>query len=146
MIHLSSFPPTGPHTLTAARFIPDVIIGDLDSVRAEVRAFYESRATEVIDLGYDQDTTDLSKVRVFAHPPNFCPPVLNSARSPARTHAYRLLSHEPDSTNKQSLSLIQRQIVHRADASPASTSDTESKWTFDSQPTIVRPALTSPNL
>lgn len=45
------------------RYLPNVIIGDLDSVRPEVRAFYTSRGVEVVDLGEDQMSTDLAKAR-----------------------------------------------------------------------------------
>ncbi|KAK9831312.1 hypothetical protein WJX81_001115 [Elliptochloris bilobata] len=42
-------------------FVPDVIKGDLDSLRPEVREFYERRGARVVDLAADQDTTDLQK-------------------------------------------------------------------------------------
>ncbi|CAN1353284.1 Thiamine pyrophosphokinase 1 [Linum perenne] len=43
------------------RFKPDVIKGDMDSVRAEVLNFYSDLGTKVVDESHDQDTTDLHK-------------------------------------------------------------------------------------
>ncbi|XVF80568.1 hypothetical protein PTKIN_Ptkin15bG0084300 [Pterospermum kingtungense] len=52
------------------RYKPDVIKGDLDSIRTEVLDFYRSQGTEIIDKSHDQDTTDLHKcvtyIRDFA--------------------------------------------------------------------------------
>lgn len=42
------------------RFIPDAIIGDLDSLRPDVRKFYETHGSKVIHVE-DQDSTDLGK-------------------------------------------------------------------------------------
>lgn len=47
------------------RFVPDVIIGDLDSLRPEVRAFYIARGSVILDKASDQDTTDLHKCIAF---------------------------------------------------------------------------------
>ncbi|KAK3260542.1 cAMP-dependent protein kinase subunit, variant 2 [Cymbomonas tetramitiformis] len=47
------------------RFVPDVIVGDLDSLRPDVRAFYAARGSVVIDKASDQDTTDLHKCIAF---------------------------------------------------------------------------------
>lgn len=44
----------------AAR-LPDKIVGDLDSLHADVRAFFAERGVSPIDLSHDQDTTDLDK-------------------------------------------------------------------------------------
>lgn len=41
--------------------VPRAIVGDLDSVRPEVLAFYQNRGCETVDLSHDQDTTDLHK-------------------------------------------------------------------------------------
>ena len=41
--------------------VPRAIVGDLDSVRPEVLAFYEKRGCLTVDLSHDQDTTDLHK-------------------------------------------------------------------------------------
>ena len=41
--------------------VPHAIVGDLDSVRPEVLAFYHSRGCLTVDLSHDQDTTDLHK-------------------------------------------------------------------------------------
>ncbi|CAA3029031.1 thiamine pyrophosphokinase 1-like isoform X1 [Olea europaea subsp. europaea] len=43
------------------RYMPDVIKGDMDSVRAEVLEFYTNLGTNAIDASHDQDTTDLHK-------------------------------------------------------------------------------------
>ncbi|XP_015577202.1 thiamine pyrophosphokinase 1 isoform X2 [Ricinus communis] len=43
------------------RYKPDVIKGDLDSVRREVLDFYARLGTKVVDECHDQDTTDLHK-------------------------------------------------------------------------------------
>lgn len=43
------------------RYKPDVIKGDLDSIRTEVLNFYRNLGTEIIDKSHDQDTTDLHK-------------------------------------------------------------------------------------
>ncbi|GAV87177.1 TPK_catalytic domain-containing protein/TPK_B1_binding domain-containing protein [Cephalotus follicularis] len=43
------------------RYTPDVIKGDMDSVRPEVLDFYSIQGTRVIDESQDQDTTDLHK-------------------------------------------------------------------------------------
>ncbi|XP_021280513.1 thiamine pyrophosphokinase 1-like [Herrania umbratica] len=52
------------------RYKPDVIKGDMDSIRTEVLDFYTSLGTEIIDKSHDQDTTDLHKcvtyIRDFA--------------------------------------------------------------------------------
>ncbi|CAL1398655.1 unnamed protein product [Linum trigynum] len=43
------------------RFKPDVIKGDMDSIRSEVLSFYSELGTDVVDESDDQDTTDLHK-------------------------------------------------------------------------------------
>ncbi|TYJ05095.1 hypothetical protein E1A91_A12G142500v1 [Gossypium mustelinum] len=43
------------------RYKPDVIKGDMDSIRREVLEFYASLGTEIVDKSHDQDTTDLHK-------------------------------------------------------------------------------------
>ncbi|XXG54146.1 hypothetical protein AAC387_Pa03g2099 [Persea americana] len=43
------------------RYKPDIIKGDMDSIRPEVQEFYIKLGTEVVDESYDQDTTDLHK-------------------------------------------------------------------------------------
>ncbi|KAF9669341.1 hypothetical protein SADUNF_Sadunf14G0097600 [Salix dunnii] len=40
---------------------PDIIKGDMDSVRTEVLDFYTNLGTKVVDESHDQDTTDLHK-------------------------------------------------------------------------------------
>ncbi|KAF8065877.1 TPK1 [Scenedesmus sp. PABB004] len=45
--------------------LPDLIKGDLDSVRADVRAFYADRGVPFVDLSSDQETTDLEKCLLF---------------------------------------------------------------------------------
>ncbi|GBF93661.1 thiamin pyrophosphokinase [Raphidocelis subcapitata] len=46
-------------------FLPDVIKGDLDSVRPDVRDYYTSRGVPMVDLSADQDTTDLTKCLMY---------------------------------------------------------------------------------
>ncbi|XP_062088431.1 thiamine pyrophosphokinase 1 isoform X2 [Humulus lupulus] len=43
------------------RYKPDVIKGDMDSVRAEVLDFYMNMGTKILNKSEDQDTTDLHK-------------------------------------------------------------------------------------
>lgn len=43
------------------RYKPEVIKGDLDSVRKDVLGFYSNLGTKVVDESDDQDTTDLHK-------------------------------------------------------------------------------------
>uniref|UniRef100_A0A6N2MDE8 Thiamine pyrophosphokinase n=1 Tax=Salix viminalis TaxID=40686 RepID=A0A6N2MDE8_SALVM len=43
------------------RYKPDIIKGDMDSVRTEVLDFYTNLGTKVADESHDQDTTDLHK-------------------------------------------------------------------------------------
>ncbi|KAG9444539.1 hypothetical protein H6P81_015879 [Aristolochia fimbriata] len=43
------------------RFKPDVIKGDMDSLRTDVKEFYVNLGTNVVDEAQDQDTTDLHK-------------------------------------------------------------------------------------
>ncbi|KAK4741593.1 hypothetical protein SAY87_025181 [Trapa incisa] len=43
------------------RYKPDVIEGDMDSIRSEVLDFYIKLGTKVVDESHDQDTTDLHK-------------------------------------------------------------------------------------
>ncbi|XP_050366197.1 thiamine pyrophosphokinase 1 isoform X2 [Argentina anserina] len=43
------------------RYKPDVIKGDLDSIRKDVLEFYANMGTKIVDESDDQDTTDLHK-------------------------------------------------------------------------------------
>lgn len=43
------------------RYKPDVIKGDMDSIRKEVLDFYRNLGTKILDESQDQDTTDLHK-------------------------------------------------------------------------------------
>ncbi|KAL9385000.1 hypothetical protein Peur_022010 [Populus x canadensis] len=43
------------------RYKPDIIKGDMDSVRTEVLDFYTNLGTKVVDESHDQDSTDLHK-------------------------------------------------------------------------------------
>ncbi|KAL1832924.1 hypothetical protein ACET3Z_002575 [Daucus carota] len=47
------------------RYKPDVIKGDMDSIRAEVLEFYKNMGTKIVDASHDQDTTDLHKCVAF---------------------------------------------------------------------------------
>ncbi|XP_044502678.1 thiamine pyrophosphokinase 1-like isoform X1 [Mangifera indica] len=58
------FPQFFPHedaSHVRNRYKPDLIKGDMDSIRKEVLEFYASLGTKVIDESHDQDTTDLHK-------------------------------------------------------------------------------------
>lgn len=58
------FPKDDP-ALVRQRHKPDVIVGDLDSIRDDVREFYSKLGTTIIDQSHDQDTTDLHKCVLF---------------------------------------------------------------------------------
>jgi thiamine pyrophosphokinase len=45
-------------------YIPEIIIGDLDSVRNEVREFYEKQGTTVMRIS-SQDNTDFEKTMIY---------------------------------------------------------------------------------
>lgn len=60
----SFFPEEDP-LLVRQRYKPDVIKGDLDSIRPEVREFYDNLGSTILDESYDQDTTDLHKCIAF---------------------------------------------------------------------------------
>ncbi|GAX84214.1 hypothetical protein CEUSTIGMA_g11637.t1 [Chlamydomonas eustigma] len=47
--------------VTRSAYLPDIVIGDLDSIREDVRTFYSSKDVPILDLSHDQDTTDLGK-------------------------------------------------------------------------------------
>ncbi|KAL6619374.1 hypothetical protein ACP70R_034513 [Stipagrostis hirtigluma subsp. patula] len=48
-----------------ARYKPDVIKGDMDSIRPEVKEYYSNLGTKIVDESHDQDTTDLHKCVAF---------------------------------------------------------------------------------
>ncbi|KAG2628042.1 thiamine pyrophosphokinase 3-like [Panicum virgatum] len=48
-----------------ARYKPDVIKGDMDSVRPQVKEYYANLGTKIVDESHDQDTTDLHKCISF---------------------------------------------------------------------------------
>ncbi|XP_044972942.1 thiamine pyrophosphokinase 3 isoform X2 [Hordeum vulgare subsp. vulgare] len=48
-----------------SRYKPDVIKGDMDSVRPEVKEYYSNLGTKIVDQSHDQDTTDLHKCVAF---------------------------------------------------------------------------------
>ncbi|KAL3517452.1 hypothetical protein ACH5RR_020041 [Cinchona calisaya] len=47
------------------KYKPDVIKGDMDSVREDVVDFYKNLGTKILDESHDQDTTDLHKCVVY---------------------------------------------------------------------------------
>ena len=53
----ATHPHAHPH---APRYTPDLIKGDLDSLRDDVRAYYSSRGVRIVQ-DHDQDSTDLMK-------------------------------------------------------------------------------------
>ncbi|KAJ1435683.1 thiamine pyrophosphokinase [Sesbania bispinosa] len=48
-------------SLTPPRYKPDVIKGDMDSIRTPVLDFYKKLGTKIIDESHDHNTTDLHK-------------------------------------------------------------------------------------
>ncbi|XP_020573789.1 thiamine pyrophosphokinase 1-like isoform X2 [Phalaenopsis equestris] len=47
------------------RYKPDVINGDMDSIRAEVKDYYSDLGVEIVDKSHDQGSTDLRKCVTF---------------------------------------------------------------------------------
>ncbi|KAK3166421.1 hypothetical protein QOZ80_1AG0045610 [Eleusine coracana subsp. coracana] len=47
------------------RYKPDVIKGDMDSIRPEVMEYYSNLGANIVDESHDQDTTDLHKCVSF---------------------------------------------------------------------------------
>ena len=47
-------------------FLPDFIVGDLDSISREARLHYGALGVPIVDLSPDQDSTDLQKCLAFA--------------------------------------------------------------------------------
>ena len=58
-------PDTPPDAARRAR-LPAAVVGDLDSLRPDVRDFYEKEGVAIVDRGHDQETTDLQKCLAFA--------------------------------------------------------------------------------
>lgn len=58
------FPRDDPEVIRL-RHKPDVIKGDLDSIRADVTDFYSKLGAKIIDQSHDQETTDLHKCLRF---------------------------------------------------------------------------------
>lgn len=61
------------------RFKPDVIKGDMDSIRSEVMEYYTNLGVKIVDESHDQDTTDLHKCIAYisnntpdVEKPNLC--------------------------------------------------------------------------
>ncbi len=54
------FPGADPEVVRSAH-APHRIVGDLDSIRADVHAFYSGLGVPVVNLSHDQDSTDLMK-------------------------------------------------------------------------------------
>ncbi|CAO1947147.1 unnamed protein product [Urochloa humidicola] len=48
-----------------ARYKPDLIKGDMDSIRPEVKEYYSNLGANIVDESHDQDTTDLHKCVSF---------------------------------------------------------------------------------
>ncbi len=67
------------------RFLPDLIHGDLDSIRPEVLHFYQARGVRV-DKCPDQDSTDLGKCLAYLerqHAHTLLPPAAAAAAAAA---------------------------------------------------------------
>ncbi|WOL10333.1 thiamine pyrophosphokinase 1-like [Canna indica] len=58
------FPEQDPSEIRR-RYKPDIIRGDMDSIRPEVQEFYCNLGVKIEDVSYDQDTTDLHKCIAF---------------------------------------------------------------------------------
>ncbi|KAJ3676163.1 hypothetical protein LUZ60_003575 [Juncus effusus] len=54
------FPDQNPSEVRL-RYVPNVIKGDMDSIRDEVKDFYLNLGVKIVDESHDQDTTDLHK-------------------------------------------------------------------------------------
>ncbi|CAL4976366.1 unnamed protein product [Urochloa decumbens] len=57
---------------TRNRYIPEIIEGDMDSIRPEVKLFYSSQGSKISDKSHNQETTDLHKCisRIHHHTPD----------------------------------------------------------------------------
>ncbi|KAI3760032.1 hypothetical protein L1987_50420 [Smallanthus sonchifolius] len=55
------FPNEHDVSVTHERYKPDVIKGDMDSIRPDVLNFYRNLGTQIVNNSDDQDTTDLHK-------------------------------------------------------------------------------------
>ncbi|CAL5229999.1 g13437 [Coccomyxa viridis] len=53
--------------LSRSDYVPDIIRGDLDSIRPDVLDYYSKLGTQVVDESGDQDSTDLQKCIACAH-------------------------------------------------------------------------------
>ncbi|KAL3685814.1 hypothetical protein R1sor_003836 [Riccia sorocarpa] len=53
------------------RYRPDVIKGDLDSIRPTVREFYKNLGVKIIDESHDQDSTDFQKCISYIRNPDY---------------------------------------------------------------------------
>lgn len=51
--------------------IPDLIIGDFDSVKPELLSLFKAKGSSIRDLSYDQDSTDLDKALVATRSAGF---------------------------------------------------------------------------
>lgn len=58
--------PGRPADTVRAQYLPNIIKGDLDSLRPDVAAFYRRHGVPIEDLSADQDSTDLQKCVQFA--------------------------------------------------------------------------------
>ncbi|XP_062198508.1 thiamine pyrophosphokinase 2 isoform X3 [Phragmites australis] len=57
---------------TRNRYVPDIIEGDMDSIRPEVKLYYSSQGSKICDKSHNQETTDLHKCisRIHRHTPD----------------------------------------------------------------------------
>ncbi|NP_001152100.1 thiamin pyrophosphokinase 1 isoform X2 [Zea mays] len=46
---------------TRNKYVPEIIEGDMDSIRPEVKLFYSSQGSKISDKSHNQETTDLHK-------------------------------------------------------------------------------------
>lgn len=78
------------------QYLPHIIIGDLDSIRPEVKKYYEERNVKVL-YNKDQETTDLEKCvyYVFENSEKVCNKNDKKMHSPKN-----MLSHDNYSNSK----------------------------------------------
>ncbi len=82
--HLWALPclPALPACLAACRFLPTVILGDLDSLRPDVAAFYTEQGIPV-RKDPDQNTTDLTKCILYVQAQGHAPQGLTAGDAAA---------------------------------------------------------------
>ncbi|KAI9681616.1 MAG: hypothetical protein M1829_000813 [Trizodia sp. TS-e1964] len=89
---------TFPNDTCRMHYIPDTIVGDLDSIRAEVRSFYSAAGTAVLENS-DQNLTDfmkcttLSRIKSEAQSNNIANIIVMGGLGGRADHAMATLNH-----------------------------------------------------